>query len=112
VNSKSVSVGFLTAIPAAYAELHGRWYGGGVLKIEPGILKDIPVPLAMVPHNIFKKIDNLLREGDELGARILADRAVLEEGLGFSSSEIEQLRCALSRLSVMRMPTRRGLEDA
>jgi hypothetical protein len=112
VNSKSVAVGFLTTIPAAYAELHGRWYGGGVLKIEPGTLKDIPVPLAMVPPKIYKIIDDRLREGDELGARILADRAVLERGLGFSSAEIGKLREALSALSAMRVPTRRGYGNA
>jgi hypothetical protein len=108
VNSKSVSVGFLTAITSAYAELHGRWYGGGVLKIEPGILKNIPVPLATVPNKIFNQIDNLLREGDELGARMLADHAVLEKGLGFSSAEIGKLREAILALSVKRVPTRRG----
>ena len=36
VKPEAVAVGFLTSAVAAWAELAGRRYGGGVLKIEPG----------------------------------------------------------------------------
>ena len=111
VKPDDVAVGFLTTVSAAYAELYGRWYGGGVLKIEPSLLKKVPIPLVEVPERISKRIDKYLREGNEDQARTLADKVVLEEGLGFSSQKVFKLRKELSALSKMRKLVRRRDPD-
>lgn len=74
VDPAAVAIGFLTTLTAVYAEMYGRRYGGGVLKIEPGLLMRLPVPLLALAPSIFEEFDNLLREGRESEARILADR--------------------------------------
>ncbi len=104
----SVAVSFMTTVVAAYAELYGRWYGGGVLKVEPGLLKDIPVPFVKTRKEVYRKVDKLLRQGKENQARAIADDAVLREKLGVSQRLILRFRKALSELSAKRKYKQRG----
>jgi adenine-specific DNA-methyltransferase len=46
-------------------ELIGRVYGGGVLKIEPGDARRIPIPRQGPPRSRLPQIDRALREGRE-----------------------------------------------
>ena len=106
VGPEAACVGFVTSAVSAWAELRGRRYGGGVLKIEPGTLKRIPVPLIPGAEDVFRKLDSLLREGREKEARRIADRRVLGEGLGLDDSEIEILNQVRDDLMEWRRPPR------
>lgn len=106
VAPEAVAVGFLTSAVSAWAELHGRRYGGGVLKMEPGALKRVPVPLVRGAEDVFEDLDRLLRKGREEEARGLADDRVLHAGLGLDDSEIESLRKLRTRLMEWRRPSR------
>ena len=105
---EAVAVGFLTSAVGLWAELHGRRYGGGVLKIEPGTLNRIPVPLIPGAEDVFPKLDRHLRSGAEEKARDLADDRVLSDGLGMTQDEIHCLRLARSQLMTWRQPSRNG----
>ena len=106
VEAKAVAVGFLTSAVSAWAELRGRHYGGGVLKIEPGTLKRFPVPLVQGAEDIFTDVDRQLRDGQEEEARRLADDRVLRQGLDLDDQEIECLRLVRSQLTEWRRPSR------
>ena len=108
VTPEAVAVGFLTSAVSAWAELLGRRYGGGVLKIEPGTLKRIPVPLVEGAEDVFRNLDLLIRRGEEERARKAADERVLREGLGLGKDEIAILRSTRSKLMEWRRPPRRG----
>lgn len=103
---EAVAVGFLTSAVSAWAELRGRRYGGGVLKIEPGTLKRIPVPLIPGAEDVFRETDRLLREDREQEARRLADKRVLSEGLGLEDREIKSLNQVRTDLMEWRRPSR------
>ena len=102
---KAVAVGILTSVVSAWAELRGRRYGGGVLKIEPGTLKETPVPLVPGAEDAFEDLDRKLREGREEEAREIADHRVLREGLGLGSDEVKCLRLFRSELMAWRRPS-------
>ena len=106
VEAKAVAVGFLTSAVSAWAELRGRRYGGGVLKIEPGTLKRFPVPLVQGAEDIFTDVDRQLRDGQEEEARRLADDRVLRQGLDLADHQIECLRLVRSQLMEWRRPSR------
>ena len=106
VAPEAVAVGFLTSAVSAWAELRGRRYGGGVLKIEPGTLKRVPVPLIPGAEEAFQDIDRLLREGREEEAREIADMRVLRDGLGLGNREIESSRQVRADLMEWRRPSR------
>ena len=101
-----VAAGFLTSAVSAWAELRGRRYGGGVLKMEPGAMKRVPVPLVPAAEDVFEDLDRLLREGREEEARGLADDRVLRAGLGLGDSEIGSLRQVRASLMEWRRPSR------
>ena len=108
VTPEAVAVGFLTSAVSVWAELWGRRYGGGVLKIEPGTLKRIPVPFVEGSEDVFQDLDNLIRRGEEEKARTVADKRVLRDGLGLGSDEIAILRRTRSKLMEWRRPSRNG----
>ncbi len=106
VEPEAVAVGFLTSAVGLWAELYGRRYGGGVLKIEPGTLNRLPVPLVPSAECAFEPIHRLLRAGREEEARSLADKHVLRAGLGLSAADINTLREQRRKLMKWRRPFR------
>lgn len=106
VEPEAVAVGFLTSAVGLWAELYGRRYGGGVLKVEPGTLNSIPVPLVPGVEGAFEPIHHLLRAGREEEARSLADKHVLCSGLGLSAADIDTLQKRRRELMKWRRPFR------
>ena len=102
----AIAVGFLTSLVSIWAELHGRRYGGGVLKIEPGTLTRIPVPVVQNSEDAFDDLSKLIRSGQEAQARVLADKIVLRDGLGLSDKDLSRLQRAVAHLMSQRLPVR------
>jgi hypothetical protein len=102
----AIAVGFLTSLARVWAELHARRYGGGVLKLEPSTLNDIPVPFVGAASSFFDEIDRLLRAGEEKLAQRRADEIILLEHMQLDRSELGQLTEALDVLSSERRPER------
>lgn len=108
ITPEAVAVGYLTSLSALWAEIYGRRYGGGVLKLEPGTLGKMPIPALASGVDAFEECARLMREGMEDAARAHADDAVLRRGLGISSRDIARLRRAKLNLLRQRVPTRSG----
>jgi len=104
-------IGFLTSAVGTWAELHGRRYGGGVLKMEPGTWNRVPVPMVQVAEGSFDELNQLMRCGLETEARALADELVLRDGLGLPRADIRRLQRAHAELKVQRGPARNGSDD-
>lgn len=107
VPPECVALGFLTIFVALWAELNGRRYGGGVLKVDLGTLAGLPLPVVPECASAFDSANDALREGNEDHARRIADRAVLQDGLGLSKSAIESMRRAHQDLVRQRIPDAR-----
>jgi hypothetical protein len=103
---KAITVGFLTSLTALTAELYGRRYGGGVLKLEPSDVENLLVPIARITAREFEGIDRMLRAGSETAARQLADQLTLRSDLRVSESEYLALSDALSDLGRQRTSAR------
>ena len=101
---RSVVVGFLTSLVSTWAELYGRRYGGGVLKLEPGTVTKVPVPMIKDAEYAFGDLDKLLRHGREIDARSEADDLILGKHIGLSRSDIRLLRQAQYNLKDQRRP--------
>ena len=108
VSPTAIAVGFLTSAVSVWSELYGRRYGGGVLKIEPGTLNRTPVPVFRRVECAFVELNELIRCGREVDARILADDLVLGKELGLSKKDIRRLQRADRKLMFRRRPVRKG----
>ncbi|RJQ49889.1 MAG: hypothetical protein C4530_22450 [Desulfobacteraceae bacterium] len=104
ISPEVIVLGFLTSFVRAWAELHGRRYGGGVLKLEPGTLSMAPIPIAPSAGLMFEEVDRMLRDGFEEEARRRADKVVLGEGLRLETKDIRALQHACSMLAAQRQP--------
>ena len=105
-----VAVGFLTSVVSVWSELYGRRYGGGVLKMEPGTLSQVPIPAVRGAEGAFDELSCLFRSGREGDARMLADDLILGTALGLSKKEIKQLQRAGRELMYRRRPLRKGTD--
>lgn len=108
----AISVGFLTSAVSVWAELHGRRYGGGVLKMEPSTLNRTPVPVVQDAEGAFDELNKLMRCGREAEARALADDLVLGDRLGLTNKDIGRLQRARTQLMAQRRPVRNGSDHA
>ena len=104
----AAAVGFLTSAVSVWSELHGRRYGGGVLKMEPGTWDRVPVPLVQGTEGAFDELNELIRCGREAEARTLADDLVLGDRLGLPKKDIWRLQRAHTQLMAQRRPARNG----
>jgi adenine-specific DNA methylase len=86
---KLIAISMMSSFSQISAEIEGRSYGGGILKHEIGEASSIQL---LLPNHVskrsidrtFKRIGQLLRRGDEDGARTAADSLL--------ASHIRQLR--------------------
>jgi len=99
----ALAVAFYNSLTLLSAELEGRSYGGGVLKLEPteaGSLILPPVPETL--GELLDEVDALIRDRKLEAALDLVDPIVLGEGLGLSSQEIRALRDGGAQLRARR----------
>lgn len=89
----------LNSLTVLGAELVGRSYGGGILKLEPNEADLLPVPAPAMLELVADRLRALrphlaqhLRAGDLLGAVRRVDRVVLVEGVGLRRHQVTELR--------------------
>lgn len=107
-----LALGTLSTVSQLSAELVGRSYGGGVLKVEPTELKRLAVPLlsAETAHRVAGQVDGLLRENKVNEASDVVDAALVAETSGLTPSGLAQLRNARNQLFLRRRKHRRDAE--
>lgn len=94
-------LGALNSLTVLGAELVGRSYGGGILKLEPKEADLLPVPSPALLGQVAAELRALrphlaqhLRAGDLLGAVERVDRVLLIEGAGLRRAHIQELRAS------------------
>jgi hypothetical protein len=105
-NAKALAVGFYNSLTLLSAELVGRSYGGGVLKLEPSEAEALLVP--PIPSDAAKllpEVDRAVRARDLAAALDIVDPAVLRP-LGLTGADIKKLRSGREHLQDRRR--RRG----
>jgi adenine-specific DNA methylase len=102
--AEPLAAAFLNSATLLSAEIEGRSYGGGVLKLEPGEAVRVFVP-RLTPKMVealrtsLPKVDLLVREGKVEEASLVVDRIVLRN---FRREEREAVRSLLSSLRARR----------
>lgn len=97
---------FLNSVTLLSAEIEGRSYGGGVLKLEPKECDRLLVPrLEQLAPDIVERLrqlmaaaDKAIRRGQLTRVIEQVDHLVLREGIGLDSETVSKLRAARARL--------------
>lgn len=110
INRKLVSISLITSYSQLSAEIYGRPYGGGVLKIEPKGARLLSIVLPRDLKNetiscVFDECDALVRIGAVDDATALADDFLLKPLLGpMWISTRNELHDALASARALRYP--------
>ena len=106
--ARALTAGFYNSLTLLSAELVGRSYGGGVLKLEPTEAEALLIPPRRGElAERLPEIDTSLRAGDLQAVLSITDPVVLGDGLGLGADEIRALRLAGSQLRERRHARRK-----
>ena len=110
---------FLNSVTLLGAEIVGRSYGGGLLKLEPKEADLLPVPSLDALRNAATRLrsrgETINTRASTQDARLAmeqVDRALLRDELGMAMSDIERFRQARSFLFQRRMARAKGQNGA
>jgi len=101
LSPESIAAASWTTLYRLSAELQGRSYGGGVLKLEPNGATGLCIPALTVP-GLLDEIEKAFRTGGHAAAQRIADKHLLAKRLGVTKPELAILRKAAARLEVLR----------
>lgn len=100
----------LNSVTLLGAEVFGRAYGGGILKMEPREAASLPIPDLKASESAWSKIeaqrtslDQMLVRGKWQEAVNIVDGVLLEGVLGLSSSEVQTLKMSAANLRKRRI---------
>lgn len=109
IDHKKVLLSYYNSITFAFTEIEGRSYGGGVLEILPGELRQVPLPNLQgiddkVVNDLLKEIDQTIRNGDDIEPILdKVDQKVLVEHLNFNKTIPQLFRSAWKTLMNRRL---------
>jgi adenine-specific DNA-methyltransferase len=107
-----LALGSLSTLSQLSAELVGRSYGGGVLKLEPTELTRLAIPL--IPQDVIqalaRSVDNLLRQNKQGEATNAIDNALLDVYPNLTKKKLALLRSARDALFLRRRQHRNDAE--
>jgi adenine-specific DNA-methyltransferase len=101
LSPESVAAASWTTLFRLSAELQGRSYGGGVLKLEPGGAMGMCLPTLSAP-GLLQEIEKAFCDGGREAAQHLADQRLLVEGLGVAKRDLAILKKATVTLEALR----------
>jgi hypothetical protein len=102
VNGEVLAAGFYNSLTLLSAELEGRSYGGGVLKLEPTEAENLLLPpLSSDLAALLPAVDQAIRARDVEAATDLVDPVVLPP-LGLNIDDVSVLRAARRQLQIRR----------
>jgi hypothetical protein len=108
-----LALGTLSTLSQLSAELVGRSYGGGVLKLEPTELTHLAVPLLPVDKasSLAEEVDRLLKANRFLDATNCIDTALVECRMSLTEAGLQRLRKARSLLFLRRRGRRNDAQQ-
>jgi adenine-specific DNA-methyltransferase len=107
-SARAVAAGFMNSLTLLSAELVGRSYGGGVLKLEPTEAESLLVPPLDGVEELLPFVDARLRAGDIETAVEVVDLVVLGRSLGVSPEDRVRLRTGAAKLRERRRTRGKG----
>lgn len=110
----------LNSVTMLGAEVFGRSYGGGILKMEPKEAANLPVPSLPILEEAWERLkpersalDRQLRQGRWTIVLAKIDDVLLRQTLGLSGTEVSQLHEAARTMRERRLGTEaRALESS
>ena len=105
-SSSWLAASFLNSVTAAFAEIRGRSYGGGVLELEPREAEGLPIPPPSTRAPSLDEVDELVRHHGAEAGMAATDQAVAD-ATGLRHQDLTMFRSIWRRLYERRRTRRR-----
>src|SRR5258708_39166473 len=90
---------FYNSLSLCFAEMEGRYYGGGVLELTPHEFKCIPIPFSQISKRSFQAYTSFFERKSSINEVLdRFDSEILCKELGISTTEIDRIRSIRNRL--------------
>lgn len=101
-NIENIIFSFYNSLTLAFAELEGRYYGGGVLEITPNEFRSLPLPYEVVQD--FERYRNDFKNKKSIEDILVKyNFDILNSALGLNIEEIERIEAIRKKLVAKRM---------
>lgn len=94
---------FYNSLSLIYAEILGRFYGGGVLELTPSEFRNIPLPYVDVPYSKIVELDKQMRNGDTEAIIKLLDYEILHKKYLIPLETINELQKIREKMILRRL---------
>lgn len=92
-NINSLIYSFYNSLSLTFAELEGRYYGGGVLELTPSEFKSIPIPYISIANHEFDIFAAQFENKNEINDILHRnDFRILNTALNLNNEEIERIQ--------------------
>ena len=98
IGAAALAVASWTSLAQLSAELVGRSYGGGVLKLELGEASLLRLPILPGAAHALGEVEEAFLAGGQQAARKRADDLLLREGLGLTNKEVKRIATDAAQL--------------
>lgn len=103
-NLNSFIYSFYNTLTLVFAEIRGRYYGGGVLELTPNEFKKLPIPYTVIDNNQFEDFTDKFENKQNIEEILFQnDSNILNSNLGISAIELEKLIVIRTKLTKKRM---------
>lgn len=97
---------FYNSLTLLFAEIEGRYYGGGVLELVPSEFKKLPIPYIEINESKFKHFTTEFENKKNIEDLLVKnDFSILNKSLGLNISEIKKIETI--RLKLLNKRTRK-----
>ncbi|WP_128547187.1 N-6 DNA methylase [Larkinella soli] len=103
-NIESLVFSFYNSLTLTFAELFGRYYGGGVLELTPNEFRDLPLPYNSISLSAFKQFsDDFKLKHSIFDVTSLNDFSIFKNSLKIDSETILKINEIKSKLILKRL---------
>lgn len=104
VDKKAFVASYYNSLSFAFAEIHGRNFGGGCLELMPSEVEEIFLPYFVENADTFDKIDTMLRASKNIDEILdITDELFLHQRLGLSIEETKLARSIWKKIMSRRL---------
>jgi len=90
---------FYNSLTLLFAEIEGRYYGGGVLELTPSEFKKLPIPYVTIDDGAFAEFTNTFENKEDINEILaLNDELILRQFMGLSVEEVQKIQLIYEKL--------------
>ncbi|MFI3190834.1 hypothetical protein BCS42_03795 [Crenothrix sp. D3] len=103
MSMENFTMSFYNSLTLLFAELNGRYYGGGVLELTPNEFKGLPIPKYVAQPNDYKKFIKIFNKKNSIEEFLLDNDRRILSSIGISEADITNIHNLYTKVKSRRL---------